>query len=218
MEELVNNLKRDGVLRTPAIIDAFLKNDRARFVWPEYSKQAYVDVPLPVKKGQTISQPYTVAFMLELLAPEKGQTILDVGFGSGWTTALLSSIVGAGGRVFAMEVLPEVYAFGERNLAKLKRKNIRLCLGSGRGGWPERGPFDRILVSAAAREVPEELKKQLKAGGKMVLPIGGEAVYNFASWQAQPFYQQDLKLIKKYSENEFDERDFPGFAFVPLIK
>lgn len=207
MKELVEKLKKEGVLRTPAIIKAFLDNDRKDFILPEYQNYVYEDAPLPIDFGQTISQPFTVAFMLEKLRPEKGQRVLDVGFGSGWTTALLSSIVGSKGQVYAIEILAEVFEFGEKNLEKLGRKNIKLRLGSGWDGWPEFEPYDRILVSAAASEVPKKLKRQLVVKGRMVIPVG-----------ASPWLGQSVKLVERLGENDFKEEDNHGFAFVPLVK
>lgn len=201
MKELVRELKAEGVLKTPAVVEAFLKNDRKMFVPEELQDEAYLDVPLPIGEGQTISQPYTVAFMMELLGPEQGQKILDIGFGSAWTTGILASIVGEEGRVYGLEIVPELFAFGKNNLKKFRYKNIKLYHQSGWEGLPEEAPFDRILVSAAASEVPQALKEQLKTGGRMVIPVGSS-----------------IKLIKRIDENKFEEEDYPGFAFVPLVK
>src|SRR3989338_3715869 len=148
MKELVENLKLSGVLKTPAIIAAFLRADRKRFVPPEFQKDAYRDAPLPIGKGQTISQPATVAFMFELLQAKPGDRVLDIGFGSGWTAALLSEIVGPGGKVFALEVVPEVYEFGKRNLERAGYKNVTTLLRSGSIGLPEHAPFERIIAGA----------------------------------------------------------------------
>lgn len=208
MKNLVDKLVKEGVLKTPAIIKSFLGNDRKFFVPLELEAEAYVDAPLPIGEGQTISQPYTVAFMMELLEPRQGQKILDVGFGSGWTTAILADIVGKEGRVFGLEIVPELYEFGKTNLSKFNYRNIELRNQSGWEGLPEAAPFDRILVSAAAAEVPETLKEQLKAGGRLVIPVGGSAVD----------YGQSIILIKKLGPDEFEEKAHPGFAFVPLVK
>jgi len=205
MQELVSQLKHQGALKTPRIIEAFLSADRKKFIPPGYEADAYLDAPLPIAHGQTISQPYTVAFMIELLAPKAGQKILDVGFGSGWTTAILSYIAGLSGRVYGVEILPEVFAYGEANLQKFSLKNVTLGLQSGRLGWQKHAPFDRILVSAAATSVPAELAGQLAAGGLMVIPIG------------KP-YDCALTLVQRVGDNEFKEQIFPGFAFVPLIE
>lgn len=207
VKNLVENLKTEGVLRTPRIIRAFLKNDRKKFTPKAYESEAYVDAPLPIGEGQTISQPYTVAFMIELLGPHPGNRILDIGFGSGWTTGILADIVGARGKVFGLEIVPELFELGAKNLTGFDYKNIALKNGNGWEGLPAEAPFDRILVSAAAASVPLALKEQLAVGGQMVIPIG-ESV----------FYGHSVKLIKKLDKNKFEEEDHPGFAFVPLIK
>lgn len=218
MKALVQKLIAEGVLKTPAIISSFLANDRKKFVPEEYGLEAYVDAPLPIGAGQTISQPYTVAFMMELLSPGTGQKILDVGFGSGWTTAILAEIVGARGRVYGLEIVPEIYDFGRKNLAKFDYKNVELRSQSGWEGLPEAASFDRILVSAAPPRIPQALKEQLTVGGRLVIPVGEKSVEDFPSWKASPWYTQSIKLIKKIGQNKFEEDDYPGFAFVPMVK
>ena len=203
MEELVKNLIKQGILKTSSVIEAFLANDRKNFVPEQFESAAYSDIPLPLLAGQTISQPFTVAFMLELLDPKPGGKILDVGFGSAWTTAILASIVGDGGNVYGLELVPELFALGKANLEKMSYNNIELFQGSGWQGLPDKAPFDRILVSAAAGEVPQTLKEQLKAGGRMVLPVGSQ-------------FDCTIILLKKIDETNFEEEKYPGFAFVPL--
>jgi len=144
-----------------------------------------------------------VAFMLELLDPQRGQNILDVGSGSGWTTALLSYIVGDEGKVIGVERIKELKAFGEKNVDKFSfvKKGIATFVETdGSLGFPERAPYDRILVSAVSYEVPEALKNQLKVGGKLVMPIRNSIVY-----------------LEKKGENDFYKEEFPGFYFVPLV-
>ncbi len=152
-EALIQELIRDGYLKTPRIIEAFKKIDRGRFVPRELARTAYINEPLPIGHGQTISQPLTVAFMMELLRPEPGQKILDVGFGSGWTVALLARIVGENGKVYGLEIVPELFEFGEKNIERFGVKNAELHLSSGWEGLQEKVPFDRILVSAAAPKI-----------------------------------------------------------------
>lgn len=199
MNGLVGYLKGRGVLKTKAVIRAFAKVDRAGFVPPEFHDRAYDDEPLPIGFGQTISQPYTVAFMLELLAPKRGENILDVGAGSGWTTALLAAIAGPSGAVRGVEIVPELVAFGKRNLAKYNFQNAEIAQAGTLSSPSDRAPFDRILVSAASDSVPRELVDQLKIGGIMVIPVGR------AIWQ-----------IRKISSRETAVNKFEGFAFVPL--
>ncbi len=202
-EELVNRLIESGYLKTPEIINAFLAIDRKDFVLPEYQDYAYENYPLSINYNQTISQPATVAFMLELLQSKSGQKILDIGAGSGWQTALLASIVGEKGKVFAIERIPEIAKFGKNNVEKynfIKKKIVEFICGDGSQGLPDIEPFDRfdrIIVAAESQtQTSEILKKQLKQDGRLVLPI-----------------QHSIFLITKNSKQEF-----PGFIFVPLIK
>jgi len=195
---------RTGHLGTKSIIDAFLGVPRIEFVIDEYKKDAQKDIALPIGFGQTISQPKTVAIMLALLSPQKGQKILDVGSGSGWTTALLSHIVGNSGKVFALDVIEEILEFGKKNVEKFSFVEKRIAefhLANGWNGFEEEAPYDRILVSAGAESVPEALLDQLKIGGKMVIPIG-----------------RSLWFIEKKSEDEFYKKELPDFIFVPLVK
>lgn len=179
---------------------AFKKIDRSNFVLPGYEELANFDIALPIGYGQTISEPTTVRLMLEWLDPKPGQAILDVGSGSGWTTALLSTIVGSKGKVFAVEIIPELKEFGEKNCRQLGIKNIEFFVANKNLGFNQFAPYDRILVSASAKEIPRELVEQLKADGKLVLPVG-DIVYELKKGK------NDLKII-----------EHPGFLFVPLIK
>jgi len=198
MKELVSDLIEEGVLKTESIIKAFKKIDRGDFVLPEYEDEAYDDFPLPIGHGQTISQPLTVAFMLELLDSKKGSKVLDVGSGSGWTTALLAEI-SENGFVFGTEIIPDLVAFGKNNLAKYRLSNAEIRQAVKEIGLEEKAPFDRILVSASAKEIPEGLLKQLKIGGIMVIPV-----------------ENSILKIEKISKEEIKTERFDGFVFVPL--
>ncbi|GIW66918.1 MAG: protein-L-isoaspartate O-methyltransferase [Candidatus Parcubacteria bacterium] len=202
-EALINYLIRNNVLKTESIINAFLKIDRKNFVREENLFEAYADYPLSIGEGQTISQPWTVAFMLELLQPQEGNKVLDVGFGSGWTTALLAQIVGDTGKVYGIEIIPKIFEFGKNNIEKynfIKKNIIKLKLGDGSKGWKEYSPFDRILVSASTKEIPYQLIEQLNINGILVIP-DNQGIY-------QIFKDQEGNIEKKY---------YYGFSFVPLV-
>ncbi len=205
---LIDQLIEEGYLKTPRIIQAFRKIKREDFVREEERGAAGLNLPLPIGEGQTISQPLTVAFMLENLGPREGDAVLDVGSGSGWTTALLAEIVGERGAVFGIERLKALKEFGDQNISKynfLKKGVVKTFEGDGRQGLPEFGPFDRILVSAAVEQVPAPLLDQLKITGRLVIPVG------------KPGQGQEIAVIDRANENEYEEESFPGFLFVPLI-
>ena len=202
MKQLIENLIRKEILKTPKIIDAFYKVDRMDFVLEESRYEAYSDRPLSIGFGQTISQPLTVAFMLELLQPQVGEKILDIGSGSAWQSCLLADIVGRNGKVFAIERIVEIYEFGKENSKKYNFKNLKFILGDGSRGYEKEAPYDKIIVAAAAFEkIPIELKKQLVNAGRLVIPV------NNSIW-----------LVVKKKNNKYTAKEFPGFAFVPLIE
>jgi protein-L-isoaspartate(D-aspartate) O-methyltransferase len=181
------------------IENAFTAISRQGFVPPQDKIFANNDVPLPIGYGQTISQPSTVYKMLEWLDPQPGDRILDVGSGSGWTTALLSHIIGPNGKVFAVEIIPELSRTGKRNCQTIGVTNAEFFIAGATIGLPEYAPYDRILVSASTDDMQEELKSQLKTGGKMVIPI------------RYTIYEMTKQAT------HWDEVPHPGFVFVPLV-
>ena len=199
-QELIDSMILSGMLGSPHIIDAFREIDRKYFVPKSFEEHIYVDAPLPIGNGQTISQPSTVAFMLEKLEPKEGDKVLDIGSGSGWTTALLCHIVGEKGSVTGLERMDELVEQGEENLAKLQfGSHCRIQRAGEKLGLPGE-QFDRILVSASADEIPEELFLQLKIGGILVIPV-----------------RNSIFKFKKISDTYIDREEFYGFVFVPLI-
>lgn len=173
---------------------------REWFVPPPLVPEAYHDGPLPIGNGQTISQPYVVAWMTEALAPRRRDRVLEIGTGSGYQTAVLARIAG---RVFTVERLPDLLVEAEERFRRLGLSNIATRLGDGAIGWPEQAPFDGILVTAAAPRIPDALRAQLAPGGRLVIPIG----------DAQ---DQELVVLRRVGTG-FEERRVGGVRFVPLI-
>lgn len=195
----------DSLLRTSRtsdeVVDAFRAVDRANFVPQEFIDEAYEDYPLPIGDDQTISQPSTVAFMLTLLDVQQGMRVLDVGCGSGYTTALLAYLVGDKGEVIGVERMPSLVGFAQENLSSYAHPHVRIEQATASLGWPRESPYDRILVSAEADTIPQALLEQLSSSGVMVLPVAG-SVYR----------------VEKDSKGEVSEQRYPGFMFVPLIE
>ena len=200
MDALVDMLIEQGTLRSPEIINAFRSIDRADFVPAESKPYAHMDKPIHIGYQQTISQPTTVAFMLELLGPHRGERILDIGSGSGWTTALLGHIVGSDGYVLGLERIEELVAFGKATTAIYDMPRIEIKKAGATLGDQKSAPFDHILVSASAREFPKELLSQVREKGTIVLPVR-DAIWRIKRVNHEP-------LIEKYD----------GYIFVPLIK
>jgi len=200
---LIDSLIEEGWLKSARIIEAFKKIKRIDFLPEDMKDLAELNEALPIGYGQTISQPLVVAFMLEQLQPQSGDKILDIGSGSGWTTALLAEIVKPKGRVLAIEIILELKEFGGKNAAKYNfvEKNIaEFICADGSKGYKKEAPYDKILASASAEKIPLAWKEQLKIGGRIVAPIGNS-----------------IWLFVKKSDREFQETEFPGFVFVPLI-
>jgi len=184
-----------------AVMRAIGKVERHRFVPPAYAASAYRNHPLPIGKGQTISQPYIVALSTDLLDPQPGHVVLEIGTGSGYQAAVLAEIVR---QVYSIEIVEDLGREAAQRLASLGYRNVEMRVGDGYRGWPEHAPFDGILVTAAAPYVPAPLVEQLKPGGRMVIPVEGR------------FGQQELLLIEKLADGTTTRKVVLPVRFVPL--
>ncbi len=213
---LLVDLIDEGYLKTSNIIKAFQNIDRKDFILEKDGEMAYIDSPLSIGYGQTISQPAVVALMIELLQPQSRDRILDIGSGSGWTTALLSHIVSQNNQIFlkqkrqnkekgiviAIETISGLKEFGEKNTAKYNfvPKIAKFICEDGKKGYLQNAPYNRILVSASATSVSKYWKEQLVVNGIIVACIGNSI------WK-----------VTKKSDQEFEKIKYPGFVFVPLV-
>jgi len=186
----------------PRVVAAMGAVPRHAFVAPGQAGAAYVNAPLPIGVGQTISQPYIVAVMTDLIAPAPDHTVLEVGTGCGYQSAVLAALVA---RVYSIEVIPELGRAAAVRLAELGYDNVELRIGDGREGWPEHAPYDGILVTAAGRRIPGALVDQLRPGGRMAIPVGGRLM------------GQNLLLVEKDTAGGVRERLVLPVAFVPLV-
>lgn len=200
-EKLIDGLIQRGYLSTTRVIKAMRATPREIFV-PEWEKEhAYLDTPLEIGKGQTISAPHMVAIMCEALDLNEGQKILEIGSGSGYHAAVVSKIIGRG-KVYSIERFHSLVKRAEENLNESRIKNVMIIEGDGSCGLPKYSPYDRIYVTCAAPSIPEPLIDQLKKGGKLLIPVG--EVFS--------------RLILLEKNEKIRKRDLGGCAFVPLIK
>lgn len=199
MRETAQWTGRDAV--SPRVAAALMKVAREAFVTPGSEAAAYENRPLPIGHGQTISQPFVVALMTELLDLQSDNTVLEVGTGSGYQAAILAELVG---KVCSIEVIPGLAARAAAALARQGVANVELRTGDGGQGWPEQAPFDAIIVTAAAPQVPSALIEQLRPGGRMVIPVGPQ------------HGDQELLLITKDASGHMTQRNVLPVAFVPL--
>jgi protein-L-isoaspartate(D-aspartate) O-methyltransferase len=189
-------------VRSVKVLDAMRKVPRERFLPLGQGVLAYEDTPLPIGDGQTISQPYIVAYMAEALALEGGERVLEIGTGSGYGAAVLAEIAA---EVYTIERIEGLAIMARAVLDDLGYENVRVQHGDGTLGWPEQAPFDGIVVTAGGPDVPESLKQQLKIGGRLVIPVGGSTWY------------QELVRVTRITETEFETEDLVPVRFVPLI-
>jgi protein-L-isoaspartate(D-aspartate) O-methyltransferase len=200
-EEMVRTQLAERGIRDPRVLGAMRNVPRHEFVPETFRQDAYEDHPLPIGEGQTISQPYIVAAMLEYLALQATERVLEVGTGSGYVTALLSLL---SAEVYSVERHAQLAALSETTLHRLEYRNVKIKVGDGSQGWAEYAPFDAILVSAATPEMPPTLFAQLREGGRMVVPVG-------------PPSCQELQLIGKVS-GQPEVKVLEGCRFVPLVE
>jgi len=194
-----NQIIRRGI-ETKKIIDAFLKVERHRFVPEKYIPNAYEDHPLPIGEDQTISQPFVVAFMTDILNLTKTDKVLEIGTGSGYQAAILGELCDS---VFTIEIIESLGKKAKTILNQLGYTNIQVKIGDGYQGWQEHAPFDAIIVTCAPSHIPEPLKEQLKEGGKMIIPVGET-------------YDQNLIFLRKKDNELIEENVFP-VLFVPMV-
>jgi protein-L-isoaspartate(D-aspartate) O-methyltransferase len=200
-EEMVRKQLAERGIHDPRVLDAMRKVPRHEFVPEAFRPDTYGDHPLPIGEGQTISQPYIVAAMLEHLALEATDRVLEVGTGSGYVTALLSLL---SAEVYSVERHAPLAATADSTLRRLEYRNVTIRVGDGSQGWIEYAPFDAILVSAATAEMPPMLFAQLREGGRMMVPVG-------------PPFSQELQLISKV-RGEPEVKNLEGCRFVPLVE
>lgn len=196
-EMVEHQIKARGV-KNPRVLSAMLKVPRHKFIPEEYRAFAYYDSPQPIGEGQTISQPYIVALMTELIEPKEEDKVLEIGTGSGYQAAILAELVK---EVYTIEIIPTLAKRAEETLKQLGYTNIHVRCGDGFQGWPEAAPFDAIIVTCAPPEIPEPLIQQLKVGGKLVIPVGE--------------YYQELVLVTK-TEKGIKKKSIIPVRFVPM--
>ncbi|MGQ9615758.1 MAG: protein-L-isoaspartate(D-aspartate) O-methyltransferase [Spirochaetota bacterium] len=190
-------------IKDPLVIQSMRNVKREEFVPQELMSQAYENKPLPIGHGQTISQPYIVALMTELLAVDWDDRVLEIGTGSGYQAAVLANIVE---KVYTIEIIEPLGKAARERLKRLGYNNVEVKIGDGYYGWEENSPFDAIIVTAAADHIPPPLLKQLKNGGKMCIPVG------------QPYFTQVLKLVEKDEDGNVRVQDIIPVIFVPLTR
>lgn len=199
-QQLVKTVKKKGIT-DEKVLAAIGKIPRHLFMDSSFEDHAYQDKAFPIAADQTISQPYTVAFQTELLEIKKGDRVLEIGTGSGYQTAVLCEL---GAKVYSIERQRELYKKTKSFLSKLGYRPKHLSFGDGYKGLPEYAPFEKIIVTAGAPDVPKDLLSQLKVGGRMVIPVGSDV--------------QTMTLFIRKSAKEFDRREYGAFRFVPLLE
>ena len=199
-QEMVQTQIVERGIKDASVLNVLSKTARHKFVPPDMVPYAYNDRPLPIGEDQTISQPYIVALMTELMGLSGTEKVLEIGTGSGYQAAVLSPLVA---EVYTIEIVKTLALRAQTILKDLRMKNVHVRWGDGYKGWPDKAPFDRIIVTAAPDEIPSALIDQLRIGGKLVIPVGK--------------YWQELKVITKVSTSDIDEKSIIPVRFVPMV-
>ncbi len=205
-EQLVSKLSDRGYINSEIVKEAMINVPREEFMTPETKSYAYLDRPIPLKNGQTISAPHMVAIICEKLDLKKGMNVLEIGTGFGYNAAVVAEIIGPEGQVYTIERIENLKNTAEQNLNRTGySKNVTVILGDGTNGYKEQAPYDRIYATASAPKIPEPLKKQLKIGGRLITPIGHDTSV------------QELICLTRINENEYESHNLGGVVFVPMI-
>jgi len=205
-EDLVSKLSDMGYIKTDLVKGAMIKVPREEFMTPETKSYAYLDRPIPLEEGQTISAPHMVAIICERLALENGMKVLEIGTGFGYNAAVVAEILGPEGHVYTIERIESLKNIAEQNLKRTGySENVTVILGDGTRGYEEKSPYDRIYATASAPKVPEPLKQQLKIGGRLLTPIGRDTSV------------QELLCLMRINENDYKSYNLGGVVFVPMI-
>lgn len=199
----VDSLVERGVLKKAKLIEAFRKVPRHRFARGNAVNLAYYDAPLFIKENSTISQPSTVATMLELIDLKEGDSVLEIGTGSGWNAALIAYCVGKSGRVVSLEIDKELVVLAIEKIAEFHMNNVKIVCSDGINGYIKGSPYDKIMYTAASDKVPNTVLEQLSIGGTLLAPLG-------------PKEMQVLTMIKRLGGTKFDTHHFGYFQFVPM--
>lgn len=197
-EMIEEHIMRRGI-KDESVLNALREIDRKDFIPEPMKPYAYEDGPLPIGKNQTISQPYIVAFMAEALKLTKESKVLEVGSGCGYNAAVLSRLAS---KVYSIEIIEWLAEKAQNNIEKLNLDNVHIKFGDGYKGWPDKGPFDAIIITAAPSTIPEPLKEQLKIGGKLLAPVGT--------------IRQELILLEKVAHRKYRQKNLMPVRFVPM--
>ena len=204
--DLVLKLLEMGYITSDIVKDAMEKVPREEFMTPETKNYAYLDRPIPLEEGQTISAPHMVAIICEKLALKKGMQVLEIGTGFGYNAAVVSEIIGPKGHVYTIERIEKLKNIAEQNLKRTGYSdNVTIIYGDGTKGYEEKSPYDRVYATASAPKIPEPLKKQLKIGGRLLTPIGRDTSV------------QELLCLSRVGHDDYKTYNLGGVVFVPMI-